>query len=117
LEFSRITGTVLEMRSISYRDSMAQILALGIEIFRPHCKKATESLIQLRSKYLCLEVVLLWRTPFVLCTELRHILEGMTNILQRNKNIKAFTYLTLNKFAQIYAILEQETKCHNRIAH
>lgn len=24
--------------------------------------------------------------PFVLCTELRHILEGMTNILQRNHN-------------------------------
>lgn len=36
-----------------------------------------------KKQNLCSEVALLeWRIPFVLCTELRHILEGMTSTLQ-----------------------------------
>ena len=41
----------------------------------------------LKKQNLWSEVALLESSiPFVLCTELRHIIEGMTNIMQSNKN-------------------------------
>jgi hypothetical protein len=59
-----------------------KILALDSKICKLHCGNTTERQMWLRSKNLCFVVAPLWIIPLVLCSELRHILEGITNILQ-----------------------------------